>query len=257
MRRYMVAGNWKLNMGPAAGRELAAGVADLLENRTLRGDVVVCPPFVTIPAVAPVADGNPVQLGAQNCADQAGGAFTGEVSAAMLAEAGVRYVIVAHSERRQFQRETDDQFVRKIDLVHAAGLKAIFCFGEQLAERKAGRAEAVVRAQLEGVLPRLEDANAYNLVLAYEPVWAIGTGETATPQIAQHMHAHTRRLVEEILGEDKAAAVRILYGGSCKPANARELFGQPDVDGGLIGGASLKPQDFVGIVDGAEAACDG
>jgi len=257
MRRYMVAGNWKLNMGPAAGRELAAGVADLLQDRDLRGDVVVCPPFVTIPAVAPVADGNPVQLGAQDCADREGGAYTGEVSAAMLAEAGVRYVIVAHSERREYQGETDDQFVRKIDLVHAAGLKAIFCFGEKLDERKAGRAEAVVRDQLAGVLTRLEGPNAYNLVLAYEPVWAIGTGETATPEIAQQMHAHARGLVAELLGPDLAAAVRILYGGSCKPDNARELFAQDDVDGGLIGGASLKPLDFVGIVDGAEAVLDG
>ena len=256
MRRYMVAGNWKLNMGPAAGRELAAGVVELLAGRNLRGDVVVCPPFVTIPAVAPVADGNPVQLGAQNCADQPVGAFTGEVGAAMLAEAGVRYVIVAHSERREYQRETDEQFVRKIELVHEAGLKAIFCFGEKLDERKAGRAEPVVRAQLEGVLPRLEEANAYNLVLAYEPVWAIGTGETATPEIAQQMHGYARDLVTDLLGAEKAAAIRILYGGSCKPDNARELFRQPDVDGGLIGGASLKPQDFVGIVDGAEAVLD-
>ena len=134
--------------------------------------------------------------------------------------------------------------MRKIDLVHQAGLKAIFCFGEVLDERKAGRAQAVVKAQLEGVLPRLEGANAYNLVLAYEPVWAIGTGETATPEIAQEMHAHSRALVAELLGAETAAALRILYGGSCKPGNARELIGLPDVDGGLIGGASLKPADF-------------
>lgn len=257
MRRYLVAGNWKLNLGPAAGRTVAAGVADLLRGRELRGDVVVCPPFVTLAAVAPVAQGDPVQLGAQDCAAWDKGAYTGEVSAAMLAEAGVRYVIIGHSERRQYFRETDDDFVRKIDLVHAAGLKAIFCYGELLDERKGGRAEAVVEAQLRGVLPRLEGANAYNLVLAYEPVWAIGTGETATPDIAQHMHAHSRRLAGELLGTETAAALRILYGGSCKPDNARELIGLPDVDGGLIGGASLKPADFVGIVEGAEAACDG
>ncbi len=141
MRRYLVAGNWKMNMGPAAGRELAAGVQNLLKGRELGGDVLVCPPFVTIPAVAEVATGAPVLLGAQNCADQEKGAFTGEVSVTMLKEAGVRYVIIAHSERREYQREDDDLFVRKINLIHAAGLKAIFCFGEKLEERKAGRAE--------------------------------------------------------------------------------------------------------------------
>jgi len=257
MRRYMVAGNWKLNLGPSAARELAAGVAGALKGRELRGDVVICPPFVSLAAAAPHAQGDPVQLGAQNCAAWDHGAYTGEVSAPMLAEAGVRYVIIGHSERRQYFGETDDDFVAKIDRVHAAGLKAIFCYGEVLDERKGGRAEAVVEAQLRGVLPRLEGANAYNLVLAYEPVWAIGTGETATPAIAQAMHAHSRRLAGELMGADAAAALRILYGGSCKPDNARELIGRPDVDGGLIGGASLKPADFAGIIDGAEAVCDG
>ena len=254
MRRYLVAGNWKMNLGPAAGRELAAGVAAKLKGRTLRGDVLVCPPYVTIPAVAAVADGDPVLLGAQNCGDQDGGAFTGEVAPAMLKEAGVQYVIIAHSERRQFQREDDDLFVRKINLLHAGGLKAIFCYGELLNERKAGRERDVVRAQLEGVLPRLQYADPYNTVLAYEPVWAIGTGETASPEQAQEMHAWSREVAARLLGEAPASHLRILYGGSCKPTNARELFGQPDVDGGLIGGASLKIDDFVGIIDGAEAA---
>lgn len=254
MRRYLVAGNWKMNMGPGSGRQLAAQVSDLLQGRSLKGDVLVCPPFVTIPAVAPVADGNPVLLGAQNCADQAGGAYTGEVSVEMLKEAGVQYVIIAHSERREYQGESDDLFVRKINLIHDAGLKAIFCFGEVLAERKAGREKEVVQAQLEGVLPRLANANAYNTVLAYEPVWAIGTGETATPAQAQEMHAFTRGVVAGLMGPEVAEYLRILYGGSCKPGNARELIGLPDVDGGLIGGAALTAEDFVGIVDGAEAA---
>ena len=254
MRRYLVAGNWKLNMGPAAGQELAQGVADLLKGRELKGDVLVCPPYVSLPAVAEVAKGDPVLLGAQNCADQAGGAYTGEISAEMLGETGCQYVIVAHSERREYQKETDDQFVKKIDLIHQAGLKAIFCFGEVIGDRKSGRAQEVVKAQLEGVLPRLEFVNAYNTVLAYEPVWAIGTGETATPEIAQEMHAFSRQTVTDLLGREVADFMRILYGGSCKPSNARELIGLPDVDGGLIGGASLKAADFVGIVDGAEAA---
>ena len=256
MRRYLVAGNWKLNLGPAAGRALAAEVAELLKGRSLRGDVLVCPPFVTIPAVGEVADGDPVLLGAQNCADQGQGAYTGEVSVEMLKEAGVQYVIIAHSERREYQKETDDHFVQKINLIHEAGLKAIFCFGEVLEDRKSGRAEDVVRAQLAGVLPRLENANAYNLVLAYEPVWAIGTGETATPEMAQEMHAFTRSVVTELMGAEVADYVRILYGGSCKPGNAKELIGLPDVDGGLIGGAALKAADFVGIIEGAEASID-
>ena len=254
MRRYLVAGNWKMNLGPVAGRELTAGLADRLRGRALRGDVLVCPPYVTIPAVTAVADGNPVLLGAQNCGDQDGGAFTGEVAPSMLKELGVQYVIIAHSERRQYQREDDDLFVRKINLLHACGLKAIFCYGELLAERKAGREREVVNAQLEGVLPRLQSADPYNTVLAYEPVWAIGTGETATAGQAQEMHAWSRRIVARLLGEAPASHLRILYGGSCKASNAHELFSQPDVDGGLIGGASLKIDDFVGIVEGAESA---
>jgi triosephosphate isomerase len=253
MRRYLVAGNWKMNLGPNAGRQLATEVQELLKGRELKGDVLVCPPYLTIPAVAEVAKGEPVLLGAQNCSEQEKGAFTGQVSVDMLKEAGVQYVIIAHSERRQYQKETDEMFIGKINRIHQAGLKAIFCFGEVLDERKEGRAEAVVRAQLEGVLPKLEFANAYNTVLAYEPVWAIGTGETATPDMAQEIHAFTRLVVAEILGQEVADYMRILYGGSCKPGNARELIGLPDVDGGLIGGAALKAEDFVGIIDGAEA----
>jgi triosephosphate isomerase len=254
MRRYLVAGNWKLNMGPKAGRQLAADLQDMMKGRELKGDMLVCPPYVSIPAVGEVATGDPVQLGAQNCASESGGAYTGEVSAEMLKEAGVRYVIIAHSERREYQRETDDLFIKKINLIHEAGLKAIFCYGEVLDERKAGQAEQVVRRQLEGVLPKLEHADAYNTVLAYEPVWAIGTGETATPEQAQEIHAFSRAVVAELLGAEVAQYMRILYGGSCKPGNARELIGQPDIDGGLIGGAALKAADFVGIIDGAEAS---
>ena len=252
MRRTMVAGNWKLNLGPRAGADLAAGIQAALARIKPEGAVLVCPPYVTIPAVAAFAQGQPLLLGAQDCSDQAAGAYTGQVSAAMLAEAGCSHVIVAHSERRQYQRETDDLFVAKIDRVHEAGLIAIFCFGELVDERKAGRAEDVVAAQLAGVLPRLAGATPTNLILAYEPVWAIGTGETATPEIAQQMHRYSRGQVAELLGAEAAAALRILYGGSCKPSNARELFALPDVDGGLIGGASLDVDSFVGIVEAAE-----
>lgn len=241
-------------MGPAAGAELARGVSELLQGRELHGDVLVCPPFVTIPAVAAVAQGDPVMTGAQNCADQDQGAYTGEVSAALLKEAGAQYVIIGHSERREYQNETDELLARKINLVHAAGLKAIFCYGEKLEQRQSGQAQDVVRAQLEGVLPHLAAADAYNTVLAYEPIWAIGTGETATPAQAQEIHAFSRQVVSELLGAKTAEYMRILYGGSCKPGNAQELIGLPDVDGGLIGGAALKAADFVGIIDGAEAA---
>ncbi len=252
MLQYMVAGNWKLNLGPAAGAELAATVQQRLAPLQLRGQVLVCPPYVTIPAAAAHAKGQPLLLGAQNCAEHDQGAYTGEVSPTLLQEAGCTHVIVAHSERRKYQKETDDQFVHKIDLVHAAGMTAIFCFGEQIEERRAGEAEAVVRRQLQGVLPRLAQPDASNLILAYEPVWAIGTGETATTEIAQTMHAHSRSTAAELLGEGIARSLRILYGGSCKPSNAAELFAQPDVDGGLIGGASLKVDDFVGIVAAAQ-----
>lgn len=251
MRRYLVAGNWKMNLGPAAGKSLAADVAARLKGRTLRGDVLVCPPFVTIPAVAAVADGNPLLLGAQNCGDQDGGAFTGEVAPSMLKEAGVSYVIIGHSERRQYQREDDELLARKVNLLHAVGLKAIFCYGELLAERKAGREREVVRAQLEGVLPRLQYADPYNTVLAYEPVWAIGTGHTATPAQAQEIHAFLRARLGE-RDATMAAGVRILYGGSVKADNARELFAQPDIDGALVGGASLSGHDFAAICTAAE-----
>lgn len=252
MRRTMVAGNWKMNLAPRAGADLAAGIQSQLACRRPRGEVLVCPPYVTIAAVAPFAQGEPLLLGAQDCSDQAQGAYTGQVSAAMLAEAGCSHVIVGHSERRQHQRETDEEFKAKIDRAHAAGLVAIFCYGELLAERNAGRAEDIVAAQLAGVLPRLAQATPANLILAYEPVWAIGTGQTATPAIAQQMHAFSRRKVAALLGDQTAAALRILYGGSCKPDNARELFALPDVDGGLIGGASLDVDSFLGIVQAAD-----
>ena len=251
MRRKLVAGNWKMNLGPAAATKLARQVALGVPGLDGPPEVLVCPPFVSIPAVAAVLKGSAVLLGAQNCAVEDAGAHTGEVAAPMLSEAGATHVIVAHSERRTRQHETDDEFVHKIDRAHAAGLTAIFCYGERIEERRAGRERDVVRAQLAGVLPRLAAPTPANLVLAYEPVWAIGTGETATPQQAQEIHAFSRGIVAELLGNDAAARMRILYGGSMKPDNAVELMRQPDIDGGLIGGASLKADDFLAIVRGA------
>ena len=252
MRRYLVAGNWKLNMGPAEAVKRARRIHMGCLGLDLAGDVLVCPPFVSIPAVAEVLRSGPVRLGAQNCAAHDTGAYTGEVSAAMLAEAGADSVIVGHSERREYYGETDEDFVAKIDRVLAAGMTAVFCYGEKLEQRRSGQAAAVVREQLEGVLPRLSASSAENLVLAYEPVWAIGTGETATPEQAQEIHALSRGILAELSGKDVAASTRILYGGSMKPGNAEALIGQPDIDGGLIGGASLQADDFLGIIRGAQ-----
>ncbi len=254
MRRYLAAGNWKLNMGPAEAVTLARKISMGVLGMDLRGEVLVCPPFVSIPAVADVLEDSVVHCGAQTCANDAAGAHTGEVAASMLAEVGCSHVIVAHSERRTDQRESDDDFVAKIEQVHDAGLIAVFCYGEQLEDRKAGRAADVVRAHLEGVLPRLTRAKADTLVLAYEPVWAIGTGETATPDQAQEIHALSREITAGLLGPGVADRMRILYGGSVKPDNAEELFSMEDIDGGLVGGASLKADDFLGIIRGAQAA---
>ena len=253
MRPYLVAGNWKQNLGPAAAAALARQVSMGLLGLDMTGEALVCPPAVSIPAVAEIVKGEKLLLGAQNCSATDSGAYTGEMGADMLAEAGCSHVIVAHSERRAYYGETDDDFVNKIERAHAAGLTAIFCYGELLDERKAGRERDVVKSQLEGVLPRLGTATPANLVLAYEPVWAIGTGETATPEQAQDIHAVSRELVAGLLGAKAAAAIRILYGGSVKPGNAEDLFGRADIDGGLIGGASLKADDFLGIVRCAQA----
>ncbi len=252
MRTMMIAGNWKLNRGPAAAADLAREVADGVERIEPGCEVLVCPPFVSLPAAAGVLVGSAVRLGAQNCAFEDEGAYTGEVSAPMLREVGASHVIIAHSERRTHFGETDAQFVRKLDRAHAAGLVAIFCYGEELEHRKAGSQEDVVQRQLEAVLPRVASLDPATTILAYEPVWAIGTGETATPEQAQQMHALSRELLRERFGPGLAAEMRILYGGSMKPDNAQDLLARPDVDGGLIGGASLKAPDFLRIVEAAE-----
>jgi len=254
MRRTLIAGNWKLNKGPAAAAALASGIAAGLKNIPDRADVLICPPFVSLAAARDAAAGSRLLVGAQNCAAEVEGAFTGEVSAPMLAETGARCVIIGHSERRTIFGETDEDFVRKIDQVHAAGMIAIFCYGEQLAERRAGAEQAVVVKQLENVLPKLAAPTPENLVLAYEPVWAIGTGETATPEQAQEIHAFSRGVVGELLDWNSAADTRILYGGSMKPGNAADLLDRHDIDGGLIGGASLDAEPFLDIVRAAPAS---
>jgi triosephosphate isomerase len=250
MRTKFVAGNWKMYTTLASARQLAAAVVKGVgAERRVR--VAVCPPFPYLLAVGEVLRGSAVALGAQNAYCEKEGAFTGEVAPPMLADAGCTYVILGHSERRHKFGESDALINRKVHAALAAGLQVILCLGETLEERQANRTEAVLDAQLNGSLAGMDAAKLANVVLAYEPVWAIGTGQNATPEQAQQAHAFVRRRVAEKFGEEPAAKLPIQYGGSVKPDNAAALLHQPDVDGGLIGGASLKADDFLAIVDAA------
>ena len=243
----LVAGNWKMHTDMDSARALARDVAEAVGDPG-EVTVVVCPPFMSLSAVAGEIAGARVLLGAQNMHGRSAGAFTGEVSAPMLTSAGCRYVILGHSERRQYFGETDEGVCEKIGQAHAHGLVPIVCVGETLEERKGRKAEEVVGRQLAQGLQGAAPGSPDRLVIAYEPVWAIGTGETATPDQAQEMHAFIRGRLCEQFGEGMGRALHILYGGSVKPGNAAELFGRADVDGGLIGGASLKGADFAAIV---------
>lgn len=247
MRKNIVAGNWKMNTTLAEGVGLAKDVNEALKGVTPKCDVVICVPFTHLASVAAAIDSSKLGLGAENCADHVKGAYTGEVSAPMVASTGAKYVILGHSERRQYYGETDAKLVEKMKLAFAAGLKVILCVGENLEEREAGKHFDVCRAQIENVLYHFSAAEMANVVIAYEPVWAIGTGKTASAEQAQEIHASIRNVVEAKFGREVAQDMTILYGGSCKPSNAKELFAQPDIDGGLIGGAALKADDFIGI----------
>lgn len=231
------------------GIELAKEINEVLTADKPNCDVVICTPFIHLASVVPVVDSSIIGVGAENCADKASGAYTGEVSAAMVASTGAQYVILGHSERRAYYHENPEILKEKVQLALASGLTPIFCIGEVKEERLEERQNEVVYAQLEGSLFDLSAEEFSKIVLAYEPVWAIGTGLTATPEQAQDMHAFIRRVVAEKWGGEVADNTSILYGGSCKPSNAKELFANPDVDGGLIGGASLKATDFKGIID--------
>jgi len=255
VRRPIVAGNWKMNLDRARGRDLAAAVA--ARRGEARGvDLVLCPPTVYLETVgSALADaGTDVALGGQNAHDKSGGAFTGEVAAPMLVDVGCRFVILGHSERRTLCGETDAAVNAKAKAALAAGLTPIVCVGETLAEREAGRTEAVVTSQVEGSLAGLSSADLERLVIAYEPVWAIGTGRVATPEQAQEVHALIRRLLAGLASAAVAAKVRIQYGGSVKPDNVAELAAQPDIDGALVGGASLAGADFLAIAAAFAAA---
>ncbi len=246
MRRKIVAGNWKMNTMPAEGVELAKAVAAKRHEAGSNVELIVCPPFTHLSEVVKVTRGTGVAVGAQNCAAEEKGAYTGEVSAAMLASLGVEYVILGHSERREYYGETSETLNRKMAMAYANKLVPIYCVGEKLAEREAGKHFDVVGAQLREVVFNLTPEQFANLIVAYEPVWAIGTGKTATSEQAEEIHAFIRKTLAEKFGE-AAENTPILYGGSCKPSNAPELFAKSDVDGGLIGGAALDADSFLGI----------
>ena len=249
MRKNIVAGNWKMNTTVAEGVQLAKEVnAAVAAAGELKCDVVIGVPFTHLTAVKDVIDLEKVGLSAENCANKEKGAYTGEVSAAMVASTGANYVILGHSERREYYNETPEILKEKVDLALANGLKIIFCCGESLELRNAGTYEEFIKAELKDSLFHLSAEEFANIVIAYEPIWAIGTGVTATSDQAEEVHAFIRSFLAEKYGETVANDTTILYGGSCKPSNAPELFAKPNIDGGLIGGASLKAADFMGIV---------
>ncbi|WP_289737397.1 triose-phosphate isomerase [Paramuribaculum intestinale] len=247
MRKKIVAGNWKMNTTLQEGVGLAKDVNEALKHAEVECDVVICVPFTHLAPVNEVIDSK-LGLGAENCADHKSGAYTGEVSASMAASTGATYVILGHSERRQYYGETAETLKEKVALALDNNLTPIFCIGEVLEQRENGSYLDVVKSQIEDALFGLSAAEFSKLVLAYEPVWAIGTGKTATDDQAQEMHAHIRSVIAGKYGKEIADNTSILYGGSCKPSNARALFAKPDVDGGLIGGASLDAESFMGIV---------
>lgn len=246
-RRLIIAGNWKMNKTVAEALDLVNGLKRELAN-VKEVDIVVCPPFTALGEVSKAILDSNIRLGAQNMSEHAVGAYTGEIAAVMLKEFSVRYVILGHSERRQYQKESNDLIARKALAAHAAALKPIICIGETLQEREAGRTEAVLEEQLTGSLAGLSPEQMEETIIAYEPVWAIGTGRNATSEQAQAAHAFIRQWLATKFGDAVARRVRIQYGGSVKPSNARELMSQPDVDGALVGGASLEVRSFSEII---------
>ena len=249
MRKKIVAGNWKMNMNLQDGIALAKELNETLKADKPNCGVVICTPFIHLASIAQFLDQDIIGLGAENCADKEKGAFTGEVSAEMVKSTGAQYVILGHSERREYYKETPEILKEKVLLAQKNDLKVIFCIGESLEEREAGKQNEVVKAELEGSVFNLSEEDFRKIIIAYEPIWAIGTGKTATAEQAEEIHAYIRSIVAEKYGQAVAEDTSILYGGSCKASNAPELFAKADIDGGLIGGASLKCADFKGIID--------
>ncbi|WP_179320937.1 triose-phosphate isomerase [Winogradskyella helgolandensis] len=247
MRKHIVAGNWKMN-NDLPQTELL--LTDLLkQNQTSDAEVMIAPTFTNLWQAFESLRQESIEVIAQNMHFAENGAYTGEISASMLKSIGIKTVILGHSERRAYYNETDESLAKKVDAALANDMRSIFCFGEELQDRKSGNHEAIVEGQIKNALFHLEADAFKNIVLAYEPVWAIGTGETASPEQAQDMHAFIRKTLADKYGNNVADSVSILYGGSVKPNNAKEIFGKPDVDGGLIGGAALNAEDFYAIVN--------
>ena len=246
MPKKIVAGNWKMNTSLEEAKQLAQSLKENISNNA-PSQLVVCPPFVWIHAVSEILSGSNISVGAQNCAATTSGAYTGEVSAPMLKDLGVEYVILGHSERRAMFGDTDAIILEKCKQALNAGLKVILCCGETLQEREAGKLEEVLTMQLSSVLSALDQVTASNFIVAYEPVWAIGTGLTATPEQAESAHGFIRDLLIKHLGHETGNEMSLLYGGSCNAANAASLFERNNINGGLIGGASLKSADFLKI----------
>jgi triosephosphate isomerase len=251
MRKIVIAGNWKMNNDLTQSEKLIVELKNLLQNEKPNCDVIVCPPFTSLFEASKLLKGSQIKLGAQNMHFEESGAFTGEVSASMLKSAGCEYVILGHSERRTIFGETDELINKKIKKALSAGLKPIFCVGEILEERETGITNDVVKRQILNGLTGITEAEMKNIIIAYEPVWAIGTGKTATPAQAQEVHEFIRDLIEIEYSLETANDVTIQYGGSVKPDNAKELISQRDIDGALVGGACLKADSFLGIIKGA------
>ncbi len=249
-RRYFIAGNWKMNKTPSQAAALAEALVKSIGGVT-KVDVAVCPTFTSLDVVGKIIKGSNIKLGAQNMHFEASGAYTGEIAADMLLELGCEYVILGHSERRQYFAETDETVNKKTCAAINAGLKPIVCVGETLAQREEGVTMKVIETQVKGALEGVCDKGIKSVVIAYEPVWAIGTGKTATPAMAEEVHAFIRKTLADKYGEEIAEGVQILYGGSMKPENAPELLAQKDIDGGLIGGAALKAESFTDLVQAA------
>lgn len=244
MRKQIAAGNWKMNTDPNFGENFIKN----LENRAFPEDVevIIGVPYISLSSMSKLA--SKIEIAAQNCHQEDKGAYTGEISASMLHSVGCKYVILGHSERRQYFNESDELILAKIRKAFESGLKVIYCCGEPLEVRESEKQQSFVGSQLEESICKLDKSELENVIVAYEPIWAIGTGKTASPEQAQTMHAHIRNVLKNKFGEDTANATSILYGGSVKPANAKEIFSQEDVDGGLVGGASLKEDSFYDII---------
>lgn len=252
MRRFLIAGNWKMNCGPYDAAELLEGLKEKKAEVDENVDVLVCPPFVSIGMAVNYLHDTDIQVGAQNLHFEENGAYTGEVSGSMLAESGCNYVIIGHSERRQYFGETDTTVNKRSHKALEHKLAPIICVGESLDQRKSDEHYDLVKNQVTAALFDISEEDVLDVVIAYEPIWAIGTGETASPEQAQEMHEHIRNVIAELYSQDTADQINILYGGSMKPANAKELLSRPDVDGGLIGGASLDAESFSEIITIAE-----